>query len=393
MKVVTSPSASLLVLVGAFVAGIAAAALGAPSMSFGWAWPSMFGCFALTAVSLACVKEKKTRLGVAAGSLFLAGACRFLSAAGNSINLLSYLPALLAIKSWLIASVGQMLPEPHAGFLDGLLVGGGARSPSLRAAFIATGTIHVMALSGWNITVINKWLDHFLMFCRLRKKARWLVGSATIIAFVVMTGASASLIRAAVMAMLVVIAGASGRRSAPGRAVLYAACAMLLVTPRIIVDDVGFLLSVAATLGLVYLSPFFEPFTKRLPDVMKFPETVAATLGATLATLPVTLIAFGQTSLVALPANILLLPMVAPTMLAGFIGAIVSSIVPALTEFCGWAVRIFTAYDISVVKLFARIPGASMTGLSFNWLAAIMMTTGMIWIVYKNHDLPLQKKN
>ena len=105
------------------------------------------------------------------------------------------------------------------------------------------------------------------------------------------------------------------------------------------------------------------------------------------------LAAFGQFSLVALPTNVFLLPFVAPTMLVGFLGAIVSSLVKPLVGFCGAVTLFFTNYDISVVKLFARVPGASITGLSFNLFAAALMTVGMIWMVVKHYDDIVKKEN
>ena len=389
----SSPSQTLLVWVGSFMVGIVALTAFAPTIHPSWALPATLGCFSLAVVSGFIVKKKNARLMIVAGLLFLTGAARYLSTANDVVDLLKYFPALAATKAWLIAAVGRMLPEPHAGFLDGLLVGGGAGSPALKAAFVATGTAHVMALSGWNISLINRWLGRAFRFIHIGKKAVWVLTTVCVIVFVIMTGAGASLVRAAVMSIFTTIALMSGRRSAGGRTVAYTAALMLAVSPRIITTDIGFLLSLAAMLGLIYLSPFFEPFTRRLPKQYDLRGTVAATAGATLATLPVSLVAFGQTSLVALPTNILLLPFVAPTMFVGFIGAVASSIVHSLTAFCGAVTMVFTNYDISLVTLFSRVPGASITGLSFNLFAAVLMTAGMIWMVVKHYDDIVKKEN
>ncbi len=392
-KISNSPSASLLVWVGSFIAGIVAVTVFAPASYAAWAQPAMFGCFLFALASGFILKDKNTRMLTVAACLIFAGVARYLSSRGDVVDLLKYFPALAATKAWLIAAVGRMLPEPHAGFLDGLLVGGGAGSPALKAAFVATGTAHVMALSGWNISSIGKWVNSIFMFFRLQKMTRLVATTVAVIAFVIMTGVGASLVRAAVMAVFANVAFASGRPSAQGRAVSYAAALMLLVSPRVMATDVGFLLSVAGCLGMVYLSPFFAPFVKFLPDRYDLRGTVAGTLAATLATLPVALAAFGQFSLVALPTNVLLLPFVAPTMLVGFLGAIVSSIISPLTAFCGAITLFFTNYDISVVKLFARVPGASIAGVSFNLTAAALMTAGMVWMTLKHYDDLHQKEN
>ena len=392
-KIANSPSASLLACLGSFIAGIVAVTVLAPNARAEWALAAALGCFLLAVVSGLIIKNKTARLLIMAGLFLLTGAARYLSAAGDAVDLLKNFPALIAAKTWLVTAVGLMLPEPHAGFLDGLLVGGGAGSSALKAAFIATGTAHVMALSGWNISLINKWLGRAFRFVRIGKYATWVLTTGCIAVFVVMTGAGASLVRAAVMSVFGTIALSSGRRSAGGRTVVFTAALMLAVSPRIIVSDIGFLLSLAAMLGLIYLSPFFEPFTKRLPEQYDLRGTVAATAGATLATLPVSLVAFGQTSLVALPANLLLLPFVAPTMLVGFVGALASSLLHSLTGFCGAVTVFFTNYDISLVTLLARIPGASVAGLSFNLFAAALMTVGMVWMVVRHYDDIIKKEN
>ena len=392
-KISSSPSQTLLVWIGSFIAGIVAVTIIAPASQAAWALPATLGSFSLAVVSSFIVNNKNTRFITVAGCLMLAGVARYLSSPGDVVDLLKYFPALAATKAWLIAAVGRMLPEPHAGFLDVLLVGGGVGSPELRAAFVATGTAHVIVLSGWNLTVIGRWINSILMFFCLRKKTRLAATTIAIVAFVIMTGAGASLVRAGLMAIFANVALASGRRSASGRAVLYAGSLMLLVSPRIIATDVGFLLSVAGCLGMIYLSPFFAPFVKFLPDHFDLRGTVAGTLAATLGTLPVALAAFGQFSLVALPTNVFLLPFIAPTMLVGFVGAIISSLVHSLVGFCGAVTFFFTNYDISVVKLFARVPGASVTGLSFNLFAAALMTVGMVWMVVRHYDDIVQKEN
>jgi hypothetical protein len=80
-------------------------------------------------------------------------------------------------------------------------------------------------------------------------------------------------------------------------------------------------------------------------------------------------------------------------MLVGFLGAIISSLVPAFVGFCGAVIMFFTNYDISVVRLFARVPGASITGLSFNLIAAALMTVGLIWMAVRHYDDIVQKEN
>ena len=83
-------------------------------------------------------------------------------------------------------------------------------------------------------------------------------------------------------------------------------------------------------------------------------------------------------------------PSIAATMAVGLAGLVVSSIMPPLTIVCGWVAQVFTNYDISVVKLFAHVPGAAVSGVVFNWSAAVLMAAGMVAVViYEAHH---QKK-
>lgn len=383
----------MLTWVGALILGIAAATGVFPVIVWNPAGPIAVGCLLASVVCALSIKKPIVRLLIVGGLLFLVGAARYLSTAGDPVDWLRYFPFLAIAKNWLVASVGHLLPEPDAGFMDGLLVGGGVKSPSLKAAFVATGTAHVMALSGWNISIINKWLEIILVFLRFRKKTRWVMAVAAVTAFVIMTGAGSSLVRAAVMSLIVVVAQASGRRAAPERAVLYAAALMLMVSPRLIRADIGFLLSVAAMLGMIYLAPFFKPLVVRLPKLFDLPGIVAGTMGATLATLPISMFAFGQVSLVALPTNILLLPFISVTMAVGFAGAFLSGLVPSLAGPCSILVGILTTYDIALVRLMSRVPGAYITNIAFNLVAAGLMAGGMIFIVIKHYDYLFQEKN
>jgi ComEC/Rec2-related protein len=392
-KIYNSPSSALVFCFAAFASGVTLCALFFRDALYPQAAPLVL-CLAATALAaLVFVKNKRWRLASVAALLFVLGAARYVSSSQSSADLSAFFPFLNYAKEWLVSAVAKMLPEPHAGFLDGLLVGTGAGSPEIKAAFAATGTAHVMALSGWNVTLISGWTDRLLAFFRLKKTKRLALGALLVAVFVIATGASASLLRAAIMGFLVTAAAASGRRSAPRRAVVFAAGAMLAISPRIIVNDLGFALSVAATLGLVYLSPFFKPFSDRLPDRFNISETVAGTLGATLATLPITLAVFGQTSLVALPANLLLLPFIAPTMAVGFICAALSSTFPPLISLCAWIASLFTNYDLSLVKALARIPGASLTGVYVGPTAAVLMAAGLAFVVIKNHDRFVEEEN
>jgi ComEC/Rec2-related protein len=391
-KISASPSQSLLIWIGAFILGIGAATCVFPVGQRPFALPAAVACLLIVAACGRIIKNKEARLSCLAGFCLIGGFCRYLSADSDLIDLLKYLPALAAAKAWLVASVGRLLPEPQAGLLNGLLVGGGLRSPELRAAFIATGTAHVMALSGYNITMVGRWLERILDALRFGRQLRWLGVSLGLVAFTIMTGAASSLVRAAAMNVIMTVGLACGRRSDQGRLLVYAASAMLIVTPTLLRTDLGFLLSIAAMLGLIYLAPIIEPFAAFLPKRFNIAKTAAETAAATVATLPVALVAFGQVSVVALPANLLLLPFVAATIAVGFLAAGIAGIVPQASAALGFLISIFTDYDISLVRLLSRIPGALMTEIVFGPLAAVLMSVGLVYVAAKHYASSRQEK-
>ncbi len=392
-KISGSPSRRTLTWIGAFVSGIAAATGIFPSLVYPPLKLFAFICLASAVVAAISIKNRGIRLCAVSGFLFLCGAAHYVSYDAAPVDLLRYFPFLSGTREWFALAVARLFPEPEAGFLTGLVVGGGVRSPVLKEAFVATGTAHVMALSGWNVGIISRWLDRALALTPFGKKARWLVVSAAIAAFVIMAGAPSSLVRAAVMSLAAIIALAVGRPSASGRALLYSATAMLALSPRLLVSDIGFILSVCATAGIVFLSPFFRPLADRLPNTFDLRQTAADTMGATVATLPVTIAAFGQISLIALPANLLLLPAIPFTIGIGAAAALLAGFFPFLEGPCRFAANVPIAYDISLVKLLSRAPGASVSGLYINGILSAAMAGSVILAFIHAHRRFLREKN
>jgi competence protein ComEC len=278
-------------------------------------------------------------------------------------------------------SITRTLPEPHAGFLTGLLTGGSANvSPDFRAALVSTGTIHLLALSGWNISLIIRSFGNVLLALPLSRRARFTITSTATILFVLAVGAAPSVVRAAIMGLLLVIVELIGRPRESGRMLLVAVTLMLVISPTL-VGDLSFLLSVAAMLGLIYIGPIIKPFFKRLPEWFGIRENAIASIAATFATAPLIIFTFGRFSFISLPANLLLLPSIPYAMGVGFIGACIGILSEALGRLIGIATTVILGYGIAVVRLLARVPGNQIIGLHFSSAAAVVMTLGMVGAV------------
>ncbi len=173
------------------------------------------------------------------------------------------LAGIYKIKNYFVSKINQILPEPHSSFLAGLLIGAKKSiPPDLTAVFNKTGTTHIIAVSGYNVTIIAVFLLLLAQNLGLgRKKAFWLI-IVILIIFDIITGLQASIIRASIMGALVLLASYLGRLSNIRNVLVLAAVVMLLINPKILVFDLGFQLSFLATLGLIYLNPVLIKLTK-----------------------------------------------------------------------------------------------------------------------------------
>ncbi|HEX5503886.1 MAG TPA: ComEC/Rec2 family competence protein [Thermomicrobiales bacterium] len=221
-----------------------------------------------------------------------------------------------ALLDWIGAALRRHVPQPEAALVAGLLLGDASLLPrATRDAFNATGTAHVMALSGWNIALVAGLCA--LVGRRLGRERAWywLAGSAGVVwLYTVLVGGGPTLVRAAIMGTLYLLAGATGRRGDALTALVAAAVLMTALAPGALLD-LGFQLSCAATAGLVLCSGRLAHALRRLPPFVA--EGLAATVAAELFTLPLALHAFGRLSLVTLPANLLIEPLVPAVMLGG----------------------------------------------------------------------------
>lgn len=309
------------------------------------------------------------------------------SGRGNKI-----VAAILFAKEKLVATVNKILPEPQAAFLGGLLYGAkrGIQA-DLTEKFNITGTTHIVAISGYNITILAALLMGITKGIGLTRKKSFWVALFGISFFVILTGASASVVRAALMGLLVLLASRVGRISKITNALIFAAAVMLVFNPKILAFDVGFQLSFAATIGLVYLSPIFEKYFEKLPSVFGVKESFVTTLSAIILTMPLILYSFGRISFIAPLANILILPMIPLTMAAGSIAVLGGIIYPGLGQIIGWLAWLFLSYIIKVVEILAKIPWASAEVGKIHWVFLVIFYLMISWFIWwKSENMKLK---
>ena len=277
--------------------------------------------------------------------------------------------AMAAIRSALLGGLNDLVPEPEAALGAGILLGvRSAIAPEINDAFSTAGLTHVVAISGWNIAIVAALVAAAVRPLAKRPGGRWTtaaVAAATVGGYVVVTGASPSVVRAALMAGAMLVARLGGSRAHAASALALAALVMLLAAPPVL-WDVGFQLSLLATGGLIWFGAPIEGRLTRWPAWIR--EPVALTLAAQLTTLPVILVNFERLSLVAPIANVLVVPFVPLAMLFSAVAAAVGLIdglihVPlignALTWLAGGAAWLVLRVIVWLGTTVASVPNAA----------------------------------
>ena len=277
---------------------------------------------------------------------------------------------LYAFKGRAQATIARLLPEPQASLLTGILLGVETGIPAdLMADFSATGTTHIIAISGFNISIIAGLFSGLSARLFGRRRAMPLA-VAGIVLYTIFVGASAAVVRAAIMGSLYVIAIHYGRQSDALNSLMAAAILMTALNPFTL-WDLGFQLSFAATLGLVLYTPVIQGWFERgLHKLLSeeatkgaiglLNEALIVTLAAQITTLPIIVYNFRTLSLVTLLTNLLILPAQPGVMLWGGVATLAGLLWLPLGQALGWVVWLFLTCTIVIVELTARVPYAAL---------------------------------
>ncbi|VAW31300.1 DNA internalization-related competence protein ComEC/Rec2, partial [hydrothermal vent metagenome] len=278
--------------------------------------------------------------------------------------------AIFSFKSRAQTTIAQLIPEPQAALLTGILLGNdNGLPPELDEAFRITGMTHIIAISGFNIAILVAILVRIAepFFSRRGSVVFALVGISL---YTLLVGADASVVRAAVMGSIYLIANRWLGRPNFAFASLFLAGFVMTVIRPFTLWDVGFQLSFAATLSLMlYADPLTQWVRRRLRRVLVrewveqvmgvLSEAVILTVAAQILTLPLIIGYFDQLSLISLLANALILPVQPAVMIWGGLATLLGMILPLVGQLFAWVAWLFLAYTIWMVRLFAAVPGAA----------------------------------
>lgn len=275
------------------------------------------------------------------------------SGAGNPV-----VATLLSVKHALIRGIESALPEPTAALAEGLLLGEKrSLGDRLYDAFVASGLVHIIVLSGYNVALVINAVT-YVALRTLPRLAGYALAAFFVIGFAVMTGGSETTVRATIMALFMMVARVLNRPAAALRGLLIAGAIMAAVNPFLVLYDLSFQLSVIATFGLIVFSDGIAKRLRAVPTTLGLREIVSTTLATQITVLPLLVLSIGAVSLVFLPANVLVLPAVPLAMLLGFVAALVSLYAPFLTLIFAIPAYVVHTYIVNVAVFFGTLPFA-----------------------------------
>ena len=279
------------------------------------------------------------------------------------------LAALHNVRGRLGDALARTLPEPQSALAQGIFLGQrSAIPPELTDDMNSTGTSHLVAISGHNVSLVAALIISGLAWAIGRRQAA-LAALVAIAGYTALTGASPTVVRAAIMGSLYVVATLAGRPGSALTSIVLAAAIMTGLKP-LVIEDVSFQLSFAAIIGLVYLTPVFQTSGAAIlrragvdPEAgglaAGLVESLALTAGAVAATLPLIALNFERVSAVALISNLLLVPAFPLILGSSAITAVAGALWEPLGHATAWFSWAMLTYMIEVARFFADMPVAS----------------------------------
>jgi len=285
----------------------------------------------------------------------------------------SVVRVLISFKNKLKESLNRVLPSPQSAFLEALLFGEEQNiSKEWKDKLDLTGTRHLTAVSGMNITIISAILLNFLLALGLWRNQAFYFSVIILILYILMIGAPASVVRAGIMAILFLIGQHFGRLSSASRAIIIAAAFMLFQNPLLLRLDVGFQLSFLGVMGLIYLQPIFSDLFKKIPNFLQLRNNLATTISAQLFTFPILIYNFGRITILSPISNILILPLIPLVTILGFIFAFIGIFFQSLAQILSWLAYLMLSYVTKVIDFFSKISWASINFKNVPWIFVII---------------------
>ncbi|MGH7240758.1 MAG: ComEC/Rec2 family competence protein [Candidatus Saccharimonadales bacterium] len=263
------------------------------------------------------------------------------------------------------AGVQSALPEPLASFGMGLLIGQRNTLPTeVSQALLMVGLTHIIAVSGYNLTILLRSADKIAG--KRSRRMKLLFSFGLIAVFLLFAGTSASIVRAAIVSMLSIVVGYYGRQFKPLNLILLAAAITAFASPYYVWSDTSWYLSFLAFYGVMIVAPMIQSRWSN-----KWRESLVASVAlesicAEAMTLPFILHIFGQMSFIGLLANVLVVALVPLAMLLTLIAGLAGMLVPAVVGWLAWPARILLTYMLDIATMLSHLPHVFVQNIGFS---------------------------
>lgn len=285
---------------------------------------------------------------------------------------------LFALREYLTEIINFALPEPHSSLLTGIILGNKVQlDRDLLQTFRAVGLSHLIAVSGYNLTVISQNINTALKPIIGRRSVY--ISIVLVVVFIILTGAPASVLRAGAMAIILAIGSLIGRPTKAVYILLIGSLALILFEPKLLFE-IGFQLSVTATYGLIRVAPLIDKLTEKLIGPKSFYKICSETFGATLTTAPILILYFGQFSALGFLTNIFVLPIIPLAMALGVFGLFFAAFLPNLGQLVFAPSWPLLEWIITVAK-FAETLGGQFNEIQANTSVTVIIIFLMVIII------------
>lgn len=302
------------------------------------------------------------------------------------------LSGLYATKRAFVSALARMLPEPQSSLAAGILIDGKQSiNGELQEKFRKTGLVHIVVLSGYNVSIVAEAITKAFMFLpRLAGMFSAIIG---IVAFAMITGASSTVIRASIMAIIVILSRMSLRNYDPARGLFIASFLMLVHNPAILIHSPSFQLSFLATFSVVKVVPLFRKWGSLISERFGLRDLVVSNIVVQIFLFPILSWMTGFFSAVSLPVNLLVLPLIPFTMLMNFLTGMLGLVPLPIFYFLAlpfaFVSQTVLSYELTVVNIFAQMSFAEIpfSGFSSGVVIGFYVVVILSLLIFEGRDI------
>lgn len=279
--------------------------------------------------------------------------------------------ALINIKNSLIEKINSLLPQPQSFLGAGLiLTGKGSLDADLQNEFKRVGLIHIVVLSGFNVSIVAVVVMSLLGF--LPPIVRFVIGMFFMTCFCLMVGGGASVMRSLFMNAIAIYGKTMSFKYDPLKGLFIAGLVMMVFNPMLLFYDPSFQMSFMATLGLVLLSDKISKRLSFLPEKFGVKETISATLSTQITVTPLIMHFSGIVSIISLFTNIVVLPFIPYTMFFVTLAMLISFVSFLAAQVFSFISLVLLTYELWIVHISAGLPFAAIEFPTWNWTQTII---------------------